>query len=1053
MEEITAIFRQDPKLGIGLGAIVVLIILLKVKNIGPKFGSNTKVDKTLKKFLDAHNYEGAANYELKNNRQQSAYDLFIRAQRPAKAATVAAKMGWTKEAADLYERADELDRALDLYRLLGDKNKVTEIEARKERKEKGIKEGAPEPPRPKLDPNAPDYKAKQLEQEFLDKKKAAQMSGDGDTRAAMEQAGRQAAEAFLGLGEMRKSAEILRDAGLTEQAVSMFVNLVGDSAAAADALGSKGEHKRAAELYDLAGQKDKALLAWLDWSDGAEDPLAHLADVDKLGDHAVPRLLEIVRQRRPLEKTDPRMDLHHRMAAAYMDRGKHRDAVPLLEKLLALDPQYRDIGARLTEARKKAAEAPRPKQAPPGFGGAGVPMPQPAIPLATAPTLHLDFSAPETAAAAGVAPIGQSLNFGGGDLGLAQTPSFDPGAFSFDDKPKAAPAGAAPAAPLSLENSEVIRLVKDAAAAAAAQALTHAAITAATVAAATNIRRTLARGLEKIDLALEYSQDPAVIAAKAGPSVEDLKGMVGSKKATLANIEVYYRLGLALIAAGRWEEAGQAFASVEEVSPGYRDAGHRAEEVNRWKGAIGGTQLKLSKAGGGSARYTLIGELGRGGMAVVYRAKDEALGREVALKFMAEGMGEDPTMLGMFQREAQAVAKLTHPNIITIYDVGVQDGRPFICMELVDGATIADQIEREGALSVLDAVTITEQVLMALEYAHSKKIIHRDIKPANVMRTKDGFVKMMDFGLARQSDSNKTTMIAGSPPYMPPEQLEGKNMDARTDLFALGVTLYEMLTTKMPFEGMARNGPPESPRNLNPAIPKVLDAAIMRALSLPRDARFASATEMLEPLRAVLQAAGRKTLVKHKDEVVPAIEPPKPAEAPSLADLFGDLAPEPEPEPFPDLDDLFAEEPATAPTELAMPPPKIEPRATEPRATEPRATMMGRAQTPPMGILEPEPESTARSSSTMMGMTGLAPPVETKPPATKPKPPGNKPTIAGVPPAPIALQHLAEENDPDKRPTDKVALPEPETANVGTYRLTRKSLNARDEVPGGKRKP
>jgi serine/threonine-protein kinase len=257
-----------------------------------------------------------------------------------------------------------------------------------------------------------------------------------------------------------------------------------------------------------------------------------------------------------------------------------------------------------------------------------------------------------------------------------------------------------------------------------------------------------------------------------------------------------------------------------------------------------------------SKRYKLQGQLGAGGMAIVYRAHDEALGRDVAIKFLSEDISSSPRMLAMFRREAKASAQLNHPNIVTVYDVGTLGGREFICMELVNGTTVDELIRSAGGkLRVMDALRITENILGALKYAHAKNIIHRDIKPSNMMQNELGIVKLMDFGLARSTTSNKkTTMIAGTPNYMPPEQFTGKDMDASGDLFALGASLYEMLTGVTPYEGMDRNTPPKRVREMNPAVPKVLEQVIHRSIEIEKQRRYPEAELMLAAIQTIYQA-------------------------------------------------------------------------------------------------------------------------------------------------------------------------------------------------------
>jgi serine/threonine-protein kinase len=213
-------------------------------------------------------------------------------------------------------------------------------------------------------------------------------------------------------------------------------------------------------------------------------------------------------------------------------------------------------------------------------------------------------------------------------------------------------------------------------------------------------------------------------------------------------------------------------------------------------------------------------------------------------------------MIEMFQREARAAAQLNHPNIVTIYDVGTLNGRAYICMELVGGITAEKLIEKEGRLKVLDALRVAVPTLKAMSFAHSRNIIHRDIKPSNIMRNDIGVVKLMDFGLAKSTESGaQTTLIAGTPFYMPPEQFTGKNVNNQSDIFAIGATIYEMIAGKPPFEGMMRDEPPPSLRTIVPSVPKILDQVILRALEFDQANRWPNVDEMLEPIEDIVASA------------------------------------------------------------------------------------------------------------------------------------------------------------------------------------------------------
>lgn len=257
-------------------------------------------------------------------------------------------------------------------------------------------------------------------------------------------------------------------------------------------------------------------------------------------------------------------------------------------------------------------------------------------------------------------------------------------------------------------------------------------------------------------------------------------------------------------------------------------------------------------------RYEILEKIGTGGMAVVYKALCHRLNRPVAIKILKDELSGDADFRRRFRTESQAVAMLSHPNIVAVYDVSRSGNIEYIVMELIEGITLKQYINRKGLLNWKEALHFATQVTKALGHAHSRGIIHRDIKPHNIMVLKDGSVKVADFGIARlQSTQNTLTQEAlGSVHYISPEQAKGSHVDARSDIYSLGVVMYEMLTSHLPFEGDSAvsvaiqhiSAIPLMPREINPEIPPGLETITMHAMEPDLNARYASAEEVLHDL-------------------------------------------------------------------------------------------------------------------------------------------------------------------------------------------------------------
>src|ERR1700737_799148 len=282
------------------------------------------------------------------------------------------------------------------------------------------------------------------------------------------------------------------------------------------------------------------------------------------------------------------------------------------------------------------------------------------------------------------------------------------------------------------------------------------------------------------------------------------------------------------------------------------------------KGISGGIPSQMTTTLTKAGRYEIVGELGRGAMGVVYKAMDPVIGRTVAvktIKLSAEGTGlTRPELLARFQTEARAAGLLTHPNIVVVFAAGEEDGLYYIIMELVEGRSLQALLDDGHSFPLPRVLRIMEQACSALQFAHERNVVHRDIKPANLMLTGDDTVKVTDFGTAKIlqfGTVQQTAHVMGTPSYMSPEQVKGRAVDGRSDIFSLGVMLYEMVTGEKPFPGQnittviykIVNEEPVPPKQVNPSVHAGISAVVMRALAKDPDTRYQSCREMLEDLR------------------------------------------------------------------------------------------------------------------------------------------------------------------------------------------------------------
>lgn len=299
-------------------------------------------------------------------------------------------------------------------------------------------------------------------------------------------------------------------------------------------------------------------------------------------------------------------------------------------------------------------------------------------------------------------------------------------------------------------------------------------------------------------------------------------------------------------------------------------------------------------------RYEIVGELGQGAMGIVYKAKDPLIDRIVAIKTINLSMAQDEKdeYEARFYQEAKAAGRLSHPNIVTVFDVGKSDEIAYIAMEFLQGRELRDVLTDGRRMPVQQVVDIVAQVAQGLAYAHEHGIVHRDVKPSNVMIVRDGHVKITDFGIARMASSTvrtQTGMVLGSPKYMSPEQVMGKLTDQRSDIFSLGVMLYEMLAGQPPFTGenvnavmyQTLNATPPPPASLNPEVPGMLNFIVAKALAKSVDDRYANASDFANDLRAC-----RDSLIRGSGQVLASQTQTASAKVPDAMPMAGRFATE-----------------------------------------------------------------------------------------------------------------------------------------------------------------
>lgn len=358
--------------------------------------------------------------------------------------------------------------------------------------------------------------------------------------------------------------------------------------------------------------------------------------------------------------------------------------------------------------------------------------------------------------------------------------------------------------------------------------------------------------------ALELQGDVLRSQGRFEKAYSKYRAAVGDRQCYAGTLPLYYKMGRVLEEEQDRNGALEHYNAILAVDRNFEDVSLRVKALlgrGRRTTIPGATSSGIFAApeGDSGRRYEVLEEIARGGMGIVYQARDTVLGRIVAFKILGENLRDNETAVKYFLREARAAAALSHPNIVTIFDAGEQDGEYYMAMEFVAGTTLKELIKRKGALAEDQVRYILIHCCKALQYAHSKGVIHRDIKSGNVMITRDKALKIMDFGLAkfmREYQKDHTQQV-GTPFYMSPEQVIGKHIDFRSDLYSLGCTIFECATGTVPFfKGDLSyhhvHTKPPSPRSINPALSRDLERVILKMLEKDPNKRYQSAKEIID---------------------------------------------------------------------------------------------------------------------------------------------------------------------------------------------------------------
>ena len=344
-------------------------------------------------------------------------------------------------------------------------------------------------------------------------------------------------------------------------------------------------------------------------------------------------------------------------------------------------------------------------------------------------------------------------------------------------------------------------------------------------------------------------------------ATEKLELAIGAVRDEDRGAELRSRLAVLLGRKGDDERSLEVLQELQESKPDYPNLTTRIETLRKKLSAEqtsndpGETIVDPVRVTDAGSRYDILEQIGRGGMGVVFKARDRRLGRLVALKQLPENLRDHPTAAQLFIREARAAAALNHPNIVTLFDADEEYGKFFITMELLEGSPVNKILRESGSVTAQVCARLGLQIAAGLQYAHGQGIVHRDIKSGNLFWTNDKVLKIMDFGLAKMIEEvrRSTTVIGGTPYYMAPEQISGRGVSVRVDIYALGVTLFELLTGSVPFpDGDVayhhRHTPPPDPRSRAENVPDALASLILDMLEKQPELRCGSAAEVAQRL-------------------------------------------------------------------------------------------------------------------------------------------------------------------------------------------------------------